>query len=130
MRCLATADISFSGLDLPPGRPFIPLIKELVREAIGAHTCDRRSSKTYIHEQYPDWPFEEGFAETDPLWDSELRETNVAMDIRLRQAFDEIFSTNKNTFISISSHSGAIGSMLRGTILFLNPANLPFGKKS
>jgi broad specificity phosphatase PhoE len=111
---MATANITFSGLLLPQDRPFKPLIKELIREAIGAHTCDRRSTKTVIHEHYPDWPFEEGFAEEDPLWDAELRESDEAMDRRLREGFDEIFKSDGNTWISISSHSGAIASILRG----------------
>ncbi|KAF4636322.1 hypothetical protein G7Y89_g1753 [Cudoniella acicularis] len=113
MRCLATADITFSGLKLPEDRPFTPTIKELIREAIGAHTCDRRSTKTEIQKAYPNWPFEHGFAENDLLWDANLRETNEAMDIRLREALDDIFSNDEKTFISISSHSGAIGSILR-----------------
>ncbi|KAH6674129.1 histidine phosphatase superfamily [Halenospora varia] len=113
MRCLATAEHTFSGLKLPEHKPFKPLIKELIREAIGAHTCDMRSTKTEIQKAYPDWPIEPGFAEEDPLWDPELRETNEAMDIRLREALDGIFSSNEKTFISISSHSGAIGSILR-----------------
>jgi len=114
LRCLATANITFSGLELPEDRPFVPTIKELFREALGVHTCDRRSSKSVIAEQYPDWPFEKGFAEDDPLWDKDHRETNEAMDIRLREALDDVFSSDENTYISISSHSGAIGSILRG----------------
>jgi broad specificity phosphatase PhoE len=116
LRCMATASITFSGLPLPKSRPFKPLIKELIREAIGAHTCDRRSSKSIIHEHYPDWPFEDGFAEDDPLWDAELRESDEAIDRRLREGLDEIFGTDENTWISISSHSGAIASMLRGQL--------------
>jgi broad specificity phosphatase PhoE len=114
LRCMATAKITFSGLSLPPDRPFKPLIKELIREAIGAHTCDRRSSRSVIHNHYPDWPIEDGFAEEDPLWDAELRESDQAMDRRLREGLDEIFGSDKNSWISISSHSGAIGSILRG----------------
>lgn len=115
LRCMATASLTFSNLELPADRPFKPLIKELIREAIGVHTCDRRSSKTIIAKHYPNWEFESGFSEEDPLWDAELRETNEAMDRRLRQALDEIFESDNNTYISISSHSGAIGSVLRGT---------------
>lgn len=116
LRCMATASLTFSGLELPADRPFKPLIKELIREAIGAHTCDRRSSKSVIAKNYPDWPIEEGFAEEDPLWDAEQRESNEAMDRRLRQGLDEIFAADKNTWVSISSHSGAIGSILRGML--------------
>lgn len=92
----------------------MPTIKELFREELGVHTCDRRSSKSVIRENYPNWPFEAGFEEDDPLWDAEHRETNEAMDIRLGQALGDVFSSDKNTYISISSHSGAIGSILRG----------------
>ncbi|TVY90161.1 putative phosphoglycerate mutase, partial [Lachnellula willkommii] len=113
LRCLATANVTFSGLDLPEDRQFVPTIKELFREELGVHTCDRRSSKSVIHENYPNWPFEAGFKEDDPLWDAEHRETNEAMDMRLRQALEDVFSNDKNTYISISSHSGAIGSILR-----------------
>ena len=113
---MATGSITFSGLDLPADRPFKPLIKELFREAIGIHTCDRRSSKTIIHEHYPDWPFEEGFAEEDPLWSATLRETNEAQDQRAHKVLDDVFPTDQNTFISISSHSGQISSALRGEV--------------
>ncbi|TVY56790.1 putative phosphoglycerate mutase [Lachnellula cervina] len=113
LRCLATANVTFSGLDLPADRQFVPTIKELFREELGVHTCDRRSSKSVIRENYPNWPFEAGFEEDDPLWDAEHRETNEAMDIRLGQALGDVFSSDKNTYISISSHSGAIGSILR-----------------
>jgi len=98
---------------LPADRPFKPLIKELIRESIGAHTCDRRSSRSTIHKLYPDWPFEEGFAEEDPLWDAVMRETDEAMDRRLREGLDEIFGSDDNTWISISTHSGAIAAILR-----------------
>lgn len=118
---MATASLTFSNLPLPPSRPFAPLIKELIREAIGVHTCDRRSSKSVIAKAYPDWQFEEGFSEEDKWWDAELRETNEAMDRRLRQGLDEIFSTDQKTWISISSHSGAIGSILRGMSLLPLP---------
>ncbi|TVY38403.1 putative phosphoglycerate mutase [Lachnellula subtilissima] len=113
LRCLATANVTFSGLDLTEDRQFVPTIKELFREELGVHTCDRRSSKSIIRENYPSWPFEAGFKEDDPLWDAEHRETNEAMDIRLMQALEDLFSNDKSTYISISSHSGAIGSILR-----------------
>ena len=32
---------------------------KLLRETIGLHTCDRRNSKTWIHENYPNYPFED-----------------------------------------------------------------------
>jgi hypothetical protein len=92
-------------------------VKELFREAIGVHTCDRRSSKTYIHENYPTYTFEQGFVEEDPLWNPVTRETDSAEDKRLRTVLDDVFSHDDSTFISVTSHSGAISSMLRGEFL-------------
>jgi hypothetical protein len=57
------------------------------------------------------------------LWDAELRESDEAMDIRLRKGLDEIFGTDENTWISISSHSGAIGSILRGKLILDNSSS-------
>jgi hypothetical protein len=91
-------------------------VKELFRETIGEHTCDRRRSKTFIHENYPTYTFEAGFAENDPLWDPNTRETDSAQDARLKTVLDDVFSHDSNTFISITSHSGAISSILRGKI--------------
>jgi hypothetical protein len=91
----------------------------LFREAIGAHTCDRRSSKTFIAARYPAWNFEEGFKEEDPLWKANERESDNAMDERSKAILDDVFEHDKKTWISISSHSGEIGSLLRGMLLQL-----------
>lgn len=112
-RCLETAQLTFTGLELPDHHPFIPQIKELFREAIGVHTCDRRSSRTVIHENYPSYTFEAGFEENDPLWDPVVRETDSAQDVRSKTVLDDVFSKDDATYISITSHSGEIGSLLR-----------------
>ncbi|KFY16287.1 hypothetical protein V492_01463 [Pseudogymnoascus sp. VKM F-4246] len=108
-RCLETAKITFEGLVTP----FKPLIKEYLREGISMHTCDRRSSKSYIAENYPGWPFEAGFTEKDELWTKTTAETPSAQDKRSKSALDSIFTSNKHTFLSITSHSGEIASLLR-----------------
>ncbi|KAI9881498.1 MAG: hypothetical protein M1830_000061 [Pleopsidium flavum] len=112
-RCLATTNITFSGLKLPSRRPFIPEVKELLREAIGVHTCDRRSSKTYIQENFPTYTFETGFTEMDLLWKPDVRETDSALDARLKKLLDDVFSHDHSTYISFTSHSGAIAALLR-----------------
>ncbi|KAH8821123.1 phosphoglycerate mutase family protein [Xylogone sp. PMI_703] len=112
-RCLETCKLTFTDLPLPSDRPFKPTIKELFREVIGVHTCDRRSTKSHIHEAYPEWVFEEGFTEEDELWKGDQRETHDGMDIRTRTVLDDVFSHDKNTWISITSHSGEIASILR-----------------
>ncbi|KAI6248211.1 putative phosphoglycerate mutase [Erysiphe necator] len=113
LRCQQTAWNTFSGLNLPIDKPFKPVIKELLRECIGAHKCDMRSPKSKIQARYPDWVFENGFSETDKLWSSILRETDEAIDQRTKIVLDDILLNDKHTFISISSHSGQIGSALR-----------------
>ncbi|KAL8932964.1 MAG: hypothetical protein Q9216_006589 [Gyalolechia sp. 2 TL-2023] len=113
-RCLATANITFSGLDLPGRHPFVPTVKELFREGISGHTCDRRGSKSYIQSAFPSYKIEPGFTETDQLWEAYQAETPVDQDIRSKVVLDDVFSNDRETYISITSHSGEIASLLRG----------------
>ena len=92
----------------------MPVIKEGFREAIGVHTCDRRSSRRVIRERYPEWRFEEGFTEGDELWGPTEREGDEAMDGRSRRVLGDVLGGGAGTWISVSSHSGEIGSLLRG----------------
>ncbi|KAL4895481.1 phosphoglycerate mutase family protein [Aspergillus ambiguus] len=112
-RCLATAAVTFSGLDVPSTAPFQPTIKELLRETIGLHTCDKRSSKSAIQAEYQTYRFEDGFAEEDPLYDAQLRESNSARDARLRELLFDVLGHDASTFLSFTAHSGAITSILK-----------------
>ncbi|KAF2502952.1 phosphoglycerate mutase-like protein [Lophium mytilinum] len=113
VRAIQTVAITFEKLDLPYQLPFKPIVKELLREAIGVHTCDRRSSATFIRDSYPFLTIEGGFAETDPLWKADLREPDSTRKVRMTMLLDDIFASDENTFISFTSHSGAIGSLLQ-----------------
>ncbi|KAL2056144.1 hypothetical protein ABVK25_003787 [Lepraria finkii] len=112
-RCLQTANYTFNGLDLPAKHPFVPEVKEYFRESISGHTCDRRSNETYIHDSFPNYMIESGFTENDQLWEALHGETNNDQDIRSKKVLDQVFSTDRSTYISITSHSGEIGSILR-----------------
>ncbi|KAJ4358477.1 putative phosphoglycerate mutase pmu1 [Didymosphaeria variabile] len=112
-RCLDTARLTFSGLPLPRKSPFVPTIKEYFREGISAHTCDRRSNKTYIHANFPTYKFERGFAEHDPYWTELHAEPSADQDIRSKKVLDDVFSNDKSTYISVTAHSGEIASLLR-----------------
>jgi broad specificity phosphatase PhoE len=112
-RCLQTANLTFSGVDIPSERPFKPLIKELLREVMGEHTCDKRSTRTVIHIAVPAWDIEPGFTEDDELWQADHRETNAEHDARTQNLLDDIFANDGHLFISFTSHSGAIASLLR-----------------
>ncbi|KAL9602144.1 MAG: hypothetical protein Q9219_002008 [cf. Caloplaca sp. 3 TL-2023] len=113
-RCLATANLTFSGLKLPSRHPFVPTVKEFFREGISGHTCDRRGSKSYIQSAFPTYIIEPGFTETDQLWEAYHAETRVDQDIRSKKVLDDVFSNDRETYISITSHSGEIASLLRG----------------
>ncbi|KAH9213634.1 histidine phosphatase superfamily [Leptodontidium sp. 2 PMI_412] len=112
-RCLQTANLTFSGLDLPSGRPFVPTVKEFFREGISGHTCDRRSTKSYIQSTFPSYAIEEGFTETDELWKPLLAEVSQDQDIRSKKVLDDVFDSDDSTYVSVTSHSGEIASLLR-----------------
>lgn len=112
-RCLQTANFTYSDLDQQSNKPFIPEIKELMREVMGEHTCDRRSNRTFIHDAFPDWHIEPGFTEDDELWQKDHRETNQEHDTRTQELLDDLFGDEEGLFWSFTSHSGAIASLLR-----------------
>lgn len=110
-RALHTAKITFHDLDLDP--PYRPIVKELLREGNGIHTCDRRSTKSYIKAEYPSYEIEEDFTEQDELWVSNLRESTSAHTARLQLLLDDVFNHDDSTLISMTSHGGSISAILR-----------------
>jgi broad specificity phosphatase PhoE len=111
-RCLVTANLTFSALPLPASRPFTPTVKEFFREGISIHTCDRRRSKSYIHDLFPTYKFEDGFTETDELWNGVTGEESSAQFARSKIALDEVFTEDEGTWLSVTSHSGEIARVL------------------
>jgi hypothetical protein len=104
--------LSFKGLHLPSDKPYKPYIKELCREALGVHTCDRRSTKTEIEKTFSHLTFEPGFSDADPLWEKDYREPSSARRYRLATFLDDVWANDGNVFLSLTSHSGAIASVL------------------
>ncbi|KAH7130213.1 phosphoglycerate mutase family protein [Dendryphion nanum] len=113
VRAIETADLSFKDADIPSSRPYKPLVKELLREAIGVHTCDRRSTASQIQKRFPHLRFEDGFSEQDPLWAADYREPGSARKYRLGLLLDDVFAHDDGLFLSFTSHSGAIRSILK-----------------
>jgi broad specificity phosphatase PhoE len=113
-RCLETAKLTFDGLGLPK---FMPVVKEYLREGISLHTCDHRSNKTWIKSTYPSYKIEDDFTEYDGLWNGITAESSTAQDLRSKVVLDSIFGgsscKSQSTYISITSHSGEIASILR-----------------
>ncbi|KAG6000760.1 hypothetical protein E4U21_005031 [Claviceps maximensis] len=111
-RCLQTANSTFASLETPAQHPFVPTIKELFREGISIHTCDRRSSKSELAEFMPGWNFETGFHEKDHLWRADKGETPEHQVARSKRVLDQVFTKDDSTWISVTSHSGEIRALL------------------
>ncbi|OGE55989.1 hypothetical protein PENARI_c003G05185 [Penicillium arizonense] len=119
-RALQTANYTFTNLALPHGAtPFKPTVKELFREGISIHTCDHRRNASYIKSLFPAWRLEDGFVENDPFWNGVEGETSDAEDVRSATALNEVFFgkggkvQHEGAFVSVTSHSGEISSILR-----------------
>lgn len=112
-RCLQTANYTYSNLSLPSYYPFVPTVKEFFREGISAHTCDRRSNRTYIHNSFPSYKIDPTLTEHDELWNGITAETSSAQDYRSKLVLDSVFATDASSIISITTHSGEAASLLR-----------------
>ncbi|OQO07019.1 hypothetical protein B0A48_07585 [Cryoendolithus antarcticus] len=113
-RCCHTSALTWANMALPDGEVWRPVIREMLREVMGEHTCDRRSSRSVIHELYPKFEIEKGFVEEDVLWQAEHRETNDEHDVRSRAYLEDVFEREKDvSVVSTTSHSGSIASFLR-----------------
>ena len=49
----------------------------------------------------------------DELWSPDVRESDAAVDARMKLLLDDVFSHDDSTFISFTSHALAIQSLLR-----------------
>jgi hypothetical protein len=90
------------------------------------HTCNRRSTRSWIAANYPSYTFEPGFTEEDELWTGTTTEVGAAQDFRSKALLDDIFSNDNRTYLSFSSHSGEITSLLR--VLGHRPFRLSTGQ--
>lgn len=112
-RCLQTSWLSFHNLALPASAPFTPIVKELLRETNGVHTCDRRGPSSIIRTDFPSYVLEPGLPESDVSWTPDYREKPAEHIIREHWCLEEIWteSTGKE-FLSITAHSGTIAAVL------------------
>lgn len=112
-RTCNTAGLEWSDVALPESSPFVPTIKEKLREQLGVATCDKRSNATFIQDSFPSYSVEAGFTEEDELWKAYWLELDSQIDTRMHELLDDVFSNDKSTWISFTSHTGAISSLLR-----------------
>jgi hypothetical protein len=92
-----------------------PIIKEGLRERLGVHTCDERSSKSWIAEAYPTFTLEADFPESDTLWKPDRRETFEEHVARSEVLLGDIFGNDTGVFIAMVAHSGTIMSLFAAT---------------
>ncbi|KAK4183637.1 histidine phosphatase superfamily [Podospora australis] len=135
-RCLETTQLSCSFLfppkeqDTPPAPS--PIVKELLRERLHRHTCDRRRPRSYISDSFPLFKLEEGFTEEDELWKPEGRETLEEHTERVKTVLNQVFAANgdEEEIISFTAHYGTIEALIAATghrWFWVSPANVvPF----
>lgn len=110
-RCLRTAQLAFPA-EIARKRP---IVKEKLRERLGVHTCDQRSTRSWIAENYPSFDIETGFSEEDILWSPDRRETLEEHMARSTELLDDIFASDYGDFVVLTAHSGTIMSLFAAT---------------
>ncbi|KAI0647763.1 phosphoglycerate mutase-like protein [Trametes meyenii] len=88
-------------------------IVENLREHNGEHSCDMRSPRTTIAQNFepPVYEFEDGFSEEDILWTDE-REKPEHLKERAQAVLECIFARDEETYIAVTAHSGIINGFL------------------
>jgi hypothetical protein len=93
-------------------RSFQPFVKELLRGRVSNHTCAKRSTRSWIENNYPEYIIDKDFEEWDPLWKEDHSETNDEEISRLRRLLEDIFTNDDASFISLTTGSHAISAVL------------------
>lgn len=129
-RCLETfvgswQDIFAGNEQHLTGKEVSVRVLENIRETLGEHACDKRVPHSVAVKEYQNfktgaghtiaWSYESDYPEEDRLWRKDHRETISELDARLHTGLSQIFSqlSSDQKFISITCHSGVIGSILR-----------------
>ncbi|KAG1792115.1 phosphoglycerate mutase [Suillus subaureus] len=100
-RAIHTNKISFDSI-IPQSQR--TMIIENLRETTGVHTCDKRRTRTYIEQTFPDFDIEKELIEEDTLWDPEVRETHAEIDARMRRVLDMIFGKDQEQLLRVMNH--------------------------
>ncbi|CCE82817.1 Piso0_002567 [Millerozyma farinosa CBS 7064] len=110
-RAIDTCILSWSGIVRLAS--VSPEIKEKVRETMGVHTCDKRSSRRTLASKYCDagFVFEPGFAEEDIYYKDDRREKVDEHAARMYEFYQDVFSCDDH-LVSVTSHSESIRASL------------------
>lgn len=116
-RASRTCEITFAELardGVLGEKEWKPVVKEMLRETNGIHTCDRRSARSVIASRFPGFAIEEGFREEDELWDPVYRETGAAHTYRAKGLVDDVLAEmGEVSYLSLTAHGGMINAILR-----------------
>ncbi|KAF1911214.1 histidine phosphatase superfamily [Ampelomyces quisqualis] len=110
-RCLQTTSHAFA----PLLSQTIPIVKESLRERLGVHTCDERSTRSWIAEAFPEFRIEEGLSEEDELWQVDRRETIEEHTERSTRFLEAIFDNDRSETIALVAHSGTLIALFAAT---------------
>ena len=102
-RTLETARNIFSSINVPIIA--LDIIKEFPQ---GLHTCNKRSDKKELIQQFPEIDFSEVVTEEDNLWNDRREETIDELDHRIT-SFNSFIKSRKEENIAIISHNSFIG---------------------
>lgn len=62
------------------------------------HTCDKRRSKSYIHDMYgASFNIERDFTNEDELWTPDVRESDAHVQSRANDVLNGIFNNDEST---------------------------------
>lgn len=111
-RCLETTKLVYTPIMAERGRSLQPCVKESLRELATDHTCDRRSPRTWIEQNYPEYVIENGFPDSDVLWRADATETSEEHATRKQKLLEDIFENDDSPFISLTTHSYALSAIL------------------
>lgn len=111
-RCLETSKLVFKDVMERHGQAFRPKVRELLRERLTAHTCDRRRSREWIIATYPDYEIEAGLADEDGLWQADRLESTAEHVARTQRLLEGIWRDDSGASIALVTHSFALSSIL------------------
>ncbi|KAI0112023.1 histidine phosphatase superfamily [Nemania sp. FL0031] len=111
-RALETTKLVYGPVMASSGLSFAPIVKESLRERLTDHTCDKRSSRSWITANYPEYVLEPGFTEVDELWRADRWESDAEHQARAQTLLEEIFDNGEASFMSLTTHSYAISAIL------------------
>lgn len=92
-----------------------PIVMETLRETIGEHLCDKRSSRTVFDQRLGDWGFvfEDGFVNEDVYWRPDWREPLSKQALRADEFFQHLFEQYPDDSVIYSaSHAGMIKAII------------------